>query len=545
MAGSSVLARLPINGTVIESRGAVDAFKIPLLNEDGKLNVSLLADDSTIYDVSGVSYSGINFDVPSVTPNAPPAGVTLFLDAGEVFRYVDRDGNIRNLISARTENADWAAPQWSSASIRNKPTLGTAAATDSSQYATAAQGIKADTASQPGHTHDTADITDLGTTLASLAPLDSPSFTGTVTGITKAMVGLAAADNTADLDKPISTDTQAALDLKSDVGHFHTIGEIINFEANVVNLATGAKYTSSVPNTTYSVQVGGATPEAASIWKTRTIAEALDTILFPTINASVAVAKSFSVAWGSGCTLTSVIAEAGVTHTLVFSYSYSSGKILNGDGSDGPALVGSRTGLVSVSGTGITTQDIVEPNQQFEGIKLAAGANTWTLVTAHEAGVGAYYDNKAAEGTYLNSARVAGTVSGSISVTGVYPYYYLKSPVSFSAEQFKNAIASGGAGGIHASATLTKVVSLSSGTLYIPYDLSNQYIGVAYPASSPEKTFYYVASLDNGPITAVFSPVETLDTSGETDTWTGQSYKYHISLTALTNTSNTLELRNI
>ena len=53
------------------------------------------------------------------------------------------------------------------------------------------------------------------TDLALKAPIDSPSFTGTVSGITKAMVGLSNVENTADLAKPISTATQAALDLKA------------------------------------------------------------------------------------------------------------------------------------------------------------------------------------------------------------------------------------------------------------------------------------------------------------------------------------------
>ncbi|MBC8054886.1 MAG: hypothetical protein H7Y13_17645, partial [Sphingobacteriaceae bacterium] len=51
--------------------------------------------------------------------------------------------------------------------------------------------------------------------LALKAPLASPTFTGTVSGITAAMVGLANVDNTTDLNKPISTATQSALDLKS------------------------------------------------------------------------------------------------------------------------------------------------------------------------------------------------------------------------------------------------------------------------------------------------------------------------------------------
>ena len=48
------------------------------------------------------------------------------------------------------------------------------------------------------------------------ANIESPTFTGTVSGITKAMVGLGNVDNTADIDKPVSSATQAALDLKVD-----------------------------------------------------------------------------------------------------------------------------------------------------------------------------------------------------------------------------------------------------------------------------------------------------------------------------------------
>ena len=43
----------------------------------------------------------------------------------------------------------------------------------------------------------------------------SPSFTGTVSGITKTMVGLANVDNTSDTSKPISSLTQTALDAKA------------------------------------------------------------------------------------------------------------------------------------------------------------------------------------------------------------------------------------------------------------------------------------------------------------------------------------------
>ena len=53
--------------------------------------------------------------------------------------------------------------------------------------------------------------------LNSKAPTSSPTFTGTVSGITKVMVGLGNIDNTADLDKPVSNAQQTALNLKANI----------------------------------------------------------------------------------------------------------------------------------------------------------------------------------------------------------------------------------------------------------------------------------------------------------------------------------------
>lgn len=55
---------------------------------------------------------------------------------------------------------------------------------------------------------------DSSTASTTYAPIASPTFTGTVGGITKSMVGLGNVDNTTDANKPVSTATQTALDLK-------------------------------------------------------------------------------------------------------------------------------------------------------------------------------------------------------------------------------------------------------------------------------------------------------------------------------------------
>ena len=57
--------------------------------------------------------------------------------------------------------------------------------------------------------------TALQSNIDAKAPIASPTFTGTVAGITKTMVGLGNVDNTTDAGKPVSTATQTALDLKA------------------------------------------------------------------------------------------------------------------------------------------------------------------------------------------------------------------------------------------------------------------------------------------------------------------------------------------
>ena len=71
--------------------------------------------------------------------------------------------------------------------------------------------------------YDTATATSA---LAEKAPLESPTFTGTVSGITKLMVGLGNVDNTTDANKPVSTATQTALDLKANLAGATFTGDV-------------------------------------------------------------------------------------------------------------------------------------------------------------------------------------------------------------------------------------------------------------------------------------------------------------------------------
>jgi hypothetical protein len=71
------------------------------------------------------------------------------------------------------------------------------------------------------------------TQLNAKAPSADPTFTGTVTGVTKAHVGLANVDDTSDADKPVSTATQTALDAKASLSGATFTGDV-TLETNLV-----------------------------------------------------------------------------------------------------------------------------------------------------------------------------------------------------------------------------------------------------------------------------------------------------------------------
>jgi hypothetical protein len=102
-----------------------------------------------------------------------------------------------------------------------------------------ALALKATVVALQAHMAITADTTMLATKAAltdlnNYALIASPTFTGTVSGITKSMVGLANVDNTTDVAKPISTATQGALDLKANTTN---VNSALNLKASLASPA--------------------------------------------------------------------------------------------------------------------------------------------------------------------------------------------------------------------------------------------------------------------------------------------------------------------
>lgn len=101
---------------------------------------------------------------------------------------------------------------------------------------------------------------------ALLAPKASPTFTGTVSGITKSMVGLGSVDNTSDAGKPVSTAQQTALDLKANLAGPTFTGTVAGITKSMVglgsvdNTADTAKPVSTAQQTALNLKADLASP---------------------------------------------------------------------------------------------------------------------------------------------------------------------------------------------------------------------------------------------------------------------------------------------
>jgi hypothetical protein len=242
----------------------------------------ILPTDTTIGDVSATELgyvngvtSGIQYQIDTVS-NALAAKVTSY-DSSIATLFTDTSTLTTDLNTA--ENAITGLQS-------DVTAINTAAATLQTSVNT-----KASSASLTAHEADTTNIhgiadtsalaltADVNTALDLKAPKDSPTFTGTVSGVTKAHVGLANVDDTSDASKPVSTaqataiataKSEAIADATSQVNALLTgapaalntldelaaaLGDDANF-ASTVTTSIGTKAPLASPTFTGTVTVG-------------------------------------------------------------------------------------------------------------------------------------------------------------------------------------------------------------------------------------------------------------------------------------------------
>ena len=301
------------------------------------------------------------------------------------------------------------------------------------------------------------------------------------------------------------------------------------------NQILGTTYNSTIADGVVSVSVGGASAAAASFWKTKNLVEVLDLILFPTILPTITTPKSADLTVsGSSGTL-----EIGQTISRTLSAAFERGRITNGDGTQGPNLVGNAT-QYSFSGTGITTTNQSENTLSISN-EIISGSNNWAVTVYHDAGTGLYYDNKSDPQTNLNASRSSGTTTDSSSsptVTGIYPYFWGVSNSLPTTSEIASIVSSGNA---------NKVVVNASGTITITFNASSQYLWFAHFQSYTTKTKWYATALNNGNIGSssdLFGAVETQNFNSPNAYWSSVAFKTYVSNFANT-TIGSMELRNL
>jgi hypothetical protein len=183
--------------------------------------------------------------------------------------------------------------------------------------------------------------------LALKAPINNPAFTGTVTGITKAMVDLGNVDNTSDVNKPVSSATQTALDLKENAS---------NKSDASLGTSTILYPTQNAVKTYVDSQVASGAPDATSSVKGKIqLAGDLDgTAALPSIKTSAIT--------------TSKLAADAVTSAKI-----ADGEIINADISTSAAIADSKLATIATA------------NKVSNSATTATNANTASAIVARDA----------------------------------------------------------------------------------------------------------------------------------------------------------------
>lgn len=186
----------------------------------------------------------------------------------------DTDANLKNRANhTGTQSAD---------TITDGTTNKAFTATNQTKLAGIATGATAYTNSDADGRIAAAAATGTG----SLVRAASPTFTGTVAGITKSMVGLGNVDNTADSAKPISSATQAALDALALIA---------------ANTQTGTSYTLVIGDASKAVEMNNAASNTLTVPPNSSVAFPVGTI----VELHQYGAGQTTVAAGAGVTIRS------------------------------------------------------------------------------------------------------------------------------------------------------------------------------------------------------------------------------------------------
>ena len=299
--------------------------------------------------------------------------------------------------------------------------------------------------------NDSSYAATITTALGNKAPIASPTFTGTVGGITKLMVGLANVDNTTDALKPVSTATQTALDLKANLASPTLTGTpaapTATTGTNSTQIATTAFVKTEISN---SVQPGAvyqtsapSSPAVGQIWIdsdenvttfdsniirrkaiTATAGQTVFTADLPFIDGFEQIfmnglllvkTTDYATSGGNTVTLTSAAAASDVIEIVSVTGSNS---IETYTQAEVNALLAANTSVAPLSISANTT--LVAKKRYFVTSPLAAGTPTPVSFAVTNSGYGAYNIDGVSNGA-ITLTR-GGTYTFNVNASG-HPFY--------------------------------------------------------------------------------------------------------------------------
>lgn len=220
------------------------------------------------------------------------------------------------------------------------------------------------------------------------APISNPTFTGTVSGITPAMVGLGNVNNTSDANKPVSTAVQTALDTKAAKGANSDITSLsaLSTAISVAQGGTGATTPQSA-RTNLGFDLSSGQGAGAYIgYRGRTVAARLDDIFNVkdygavgdgVTNDSPAFQAAFNAAKVRGRGFIYAPGAQYLLNTLVTAQDFH--WAFFGDGQEQTViLVNNTTGGISFTSTGRTGTEWMSITGGYTLVSYASGAGSVT-----------------------------------------------------------------------------------------------------------------------------------------------------------------------
>lgn len=307
-------------------------------------------------------------------------------------------------------------------------------------------------------------------------------------------------------------------------------------------------YNTLISDSVESVSVGGASSAPASTWKNKNIVQVLDTILFPDIAPTYTIPTLSASGTQSGTreigqpitqtiTLTATENDAGIFNELIIKRGSTILNTVSDPVGSAVAAIADQYGY-----TNPNTPNLRYTFSYVDNFTVTSGISSWSGTGTYEAGLSkqnnkGIVDDRSPSVRSSSAPQAASTMnSNSISVTGIYPYFWGVSSTQPNAASIAAEIASG---------STNKVLSSSTGTISITFNANAEFVWFAHFASYTNKTKWYNTELNQGSIgpgNFILSPV-TQSVNSPNGYWNDIAFSIYIS-DAATATEGAIQFRN-